>query len=105
MRDTGQYFITASSVWPDDFIEFCPKMCPTLEGDMPTASAIIVRLQCVALDGVSCTVFAITVNRISLGSGGTREGRVLSRLSPGTPSSRIALATARPSASTCPSAA
>ena len=50
--------------------------------------AIIVRLQCVALDGVSCTVFAITFNRISLGSGGTREGRVLLRLSPGTPSSR-----------------
>lgn len=61
---------------------------PTLDGDMPTASAIVVRLQCVALGGVSCTVFAITFNRTSLGSGGTREGRVLSRLSPGTPSSR-----------------
>lgn len=55
---------------------------------MPTASAIVARLQCVALDGASCTVFAITLSRTSLGSGGTREGRVLSRLSPATPSSR-----------------
>jgi hypothetical protein len=55
---------------------------------MPTASAIVVRLQCVALGGVSCTVFVITFNRTSRGSSGTREGRVLSRLSPGTPSSR-----------------
>ena len=46
------------------------------------------RLQCVALGGVSCTVFAITFSRTSLGRGGTREGRVLSLLSPGTPSSR-----------------
>jgi len=63
-------------------------MRPTLDGDMPTASAIVARLQCVALGGVSCTVFAITLSRISRGSGGTREGRVLSRLSPATPSSR-----------------
>ena len=49
---------------------------------MPTASAIIVRLQCVALGGVSCTVFAITFNRTSLGSGGTREGRVFVALEP-----------------------
>ena len=61
---------------------------PTLEGDIPIASAIVVRLQCVALGGASCTVFAITFSRTSLGRGGTREGRVLSRLSPGTPSSR-----------------
>ena len=60
---------------------------PKLEGDMPTASAIVARLQCAALGGVSCTVFAITFSRTSLGRGGTREGRVLSRLSPGTPSS------------------
>jgi len=26
---------------------------PTIEGEMPTASAIVVRLQCVALGGVS----------------------------------------------------
>ncbi|ODM41368.1 hypothetical protein A9O63_06390 [Cereibacter johrii] len=62
-------------------------MRPTLEGDMPTASDIVARLQCVALNGVSCTVFAITLSRTSLGRGGSPEGRVLSRLSPGTPSS------------------
>ena len=28
-------------------------MRPTLEGDMPTASTIVARLQCVALAGVS----------------------------------------------------
>jgi hypothetical protein len=63
-------------------------MRPTLEGDMPTASAIVTRLQCVALGGVSCTVFARIFRRVSRGTGGTREGRVLSRLSPGTPSAR-----------------
>jgi len=63
-------------------------MRPTLEGDIPIASAIIARLRCVALGGVSCTVFARIFRRFSRGSGGTREGRVLSRLSPGTPSSR-----------------
>jgi len=63
-------------------------MRPTLEGDMLTASAIIARLRCAALGGVSCTVFARIFRRFSRGSGGTREGRVLSRLSPGTPSSR-----------------
>lgn len=61
---------------------------PTLDGEMPTASAIAERLQCVALGGVSCTVFAITFSRISRGSGGTRDGRVLSRLSPATPLSK-----------------
>jgi hypothetical protein len=65
-----------------------PRIRPTLEGEMPTALAIIARLQCVALGGISCTVFAITFSRTSLGRGGTREGRVLSRLSPGKPSSR-----------------
>jgi len=55
---------------------------------IPTSSAIIVRLQCVALGGVSCTVFAIAFSWTSLGRGGTREGRVMSCLSPGTPSSR-----------------
>ena len=64
------------------------QMRPTLEGDMPTASAISARLQCVAFGGVSCTVFVITFSRVSRGSGGTRDGRVLSRLSPSTPSSR-----------------
>jgi hypothetical protein len=63
-------------------------MRPTLDGEMPTASAIRERLQCVALGGISGTVFAITLRRVSRGSGGTREGRVLSRLSPATPSSR-----------------
>ena len=64
------------------------QMRPTLEGKIPTASAIVVRLQCVALGGVSRTVFAITFRRTSRGRGGTREGRVLSRLSLDTPSSR-----------------
>ena len=52
------------------------------------ASAISARLQCVALGGVSCTVFAITLSLVVMGSGGTRDGRVLSRLRPSTPSSR-----------------
>jgi hypothetical protein len=51
---------------------------------MPAASAIVARLQCVALGEVSCTVFAITLRRVSRGNGGTRDGRVLSRLSPST---------------------
>ena len=63
-------------------------MRPTLDGEMPMASAISARLQCVALGGVSCTVLAITFGLVSMGSGGTREGRVLSRFNPGTPSSR-----------------
>jgi hypothetical protein len=54
----------------------------TLDDEIPTASAIVARLQCMALGGVSCTVFAITFNRTSQGRGGTSEGRVLSRLSP-----------------------
>ena len=60
----------------------------TLDGEMPTASAMVERLQWVALGGVSCTVLAITLRRVSRGSGGTREGRVLSRLRPSVPSSR-----------------
>ena len=41
---------------------------------MPIASAISERLQCVALGGASCTVFAITFSLVSMGSGGTRDG-------------------------------
>jgi hypothetical protein len=63
-------------------------ICPTLEGDMPTAPATVARLCCVALAGVSRAVLAITFGRTSLGRGSTREGRVLSRPSPGTPLSR-----------------
>ena len=66
---------------------FCPD-APTLDGEIPMASAISARLQCVALGGVSCTVLAMTFSRVSMGSGGTRAGRVLSRLRPATPSSR-----------------
>jgi len=51
-------------------------------------SAIRARLQCVALRGVSCTVLVITFSLVSMGNGGTREGLVLSRLRPSTPSSR-----------------
>jgi hypothetical protein len=40
-----------------------------------------------ALGGVSCTALAITFSLVSMGSGGTREGRVLSRLRPAMPSS------------------
>ena len=60
----------------------------TLDGEMLIASAIRARLQCVALGGVSCTVLAMTFSRVSMDSGGTRDGRVLSRLRPATPSSR-----------------
>jgi len=63
-------------------------MRPTLDGEMPMASAISARLQWVALGGVSCTVFAITFSFVSKGNGGTLEGRVLSRFRPATPSSR-----------------
>ena len=55
---------------------------------MPTALAIRLRVQCVALGGLSFSVFAITFRRVSCGSGGTRNSRVLSRFSPSTPSSR-----------------
>ena len=48
---------------------------PTLERNMPTASTIIVKLQCVSMDGVSCTVYAITFNRISFQSDGTLHSR------------------------------
>ena len=64
------------------------QMRPTLDGEMPMASAIRARLQWVALRGVSCTVLVITFSLVSMGSGGTREGLVLSRLRPATPSSR-----------------
>ena len=64
------------------------EMRPTLDGEMPIASAIRDRLPCMALGGASRTVFVITLRRVARGSGGTREGRVLSRRSPGTPSSR-----------------
>jgi len=63
------------------------QMRPTLEAEIPTASAME-RLQWVALGGVSCTVLVITLRRVSHGSGGTRDGRVLSRLRPPKPSSR-----------------
>ena len=63
-------------------------MRPTLDGEIPMASAIRARLQCVALSGGSCTVLVITFSLVSMGNGGTREGRVLSRLRPATPSSR-----------------
>ena len=66
----------------------CARIRPTLDGEMPTDAAISARLQCVALGGLSCTVLAITFSRVSRGSGGTRDSRVLSRLSPDTPSSR-----------------
>ena len=65
-----------------------PPHRPTLDGEMPNASAMVERLQWVALGGVSCIVFAITLRRVSRGSAGTREGRVLSRLRPSIPSSR-----------------
>ncbi len=63
-------------------------MRPTLEGEMRMASAIRARLQCAAFGGVSCTILAMTFSLVSTGSGGTRDGRVLSRFSPATPSSR-----------------
>ena len=63
-------------------------MRPTLDGEMPMASAIRARLQCVALGGTSCTVLVMTYSLVSIGNRGTREGLVLSRLRPATPSSR-----------------
>ena len=46
-------------------------MRPTLDGEIPTASAIVARLHCVASGGASRTAFAITFRRVSRGSGGT----------------------------------
>ena len=54
-------------------------MWSTLNDEIPLASAISARLQCVALGGVSCTVLAMTFSRVSMGGGGTCDGRFLSR--------------------------
>ncbi len=40
------------------------QILPSLDGEMPIASAIRLRVQWVALRGLSCTVFAITRSRI-----------------------------------------
>ena len=64
------------------------QMRPTLDGEMPMASAFRARLPWVALGGVSCTVLVMTFGLVSVASGGTREGLDLSRLRPSTPSSR-----------------
>src|SRR5450631_1297246 len=62
-------------------------MRPTLDGLMPTALAIDVRLQWVAFAGVSFAVFVRTASLFLFGNGAIRDGRVLSRRSPSTPAS------------------
>ena len=52
---------------------------------MPAAFAIAAAVQCVASCGGSALVSAITRSIVSAGSGGMRDGRVLSRASPSTP--------------------
>jgi len=51
------------------------------------ALAILRALQCVALTGFSVAVFSMMASFFSADSGAMREGRVLSRSRPGTPSS------------------
>ena len=62
------------------------QMRPTLEALMPIALAIADRLQCVAFAGVSVAVLVSTLRFVASLSGGLRLGRVLSRVSPSTPS-------------------
>jgi len=54
---------------------------------MPTAFAMAAAVQCVASCGGSAAVSATTLSITSWPSGATREGRVLSRKRPSTPSS------------------
>ena len=62
-------------------------MRPTADGLMPVAFAMLARLQCVAFGGDVFAVFANTLSFTFSGKGGLRDGRVLSRLRPSTPSS------------------
>src|SRR6266446_6797862 len=59
----------------------------TEDGLIPTPLAIAGALQWVASWGGAWLVSAMTRSTVSAGSGGTREGRVLSRVNPATPSS------------------
>src|SRR6267143_4691210 len=58
----------------------------TEDGLIPTVLAIAGALQWVASWGGAWLVSAMTRSTVSAGSGGTREGRVLSRFNPATPS-------------------
>ena len=64
------------------------QMRPTLEGLMPIAAAIVARLQWVAWAGVAWAVLVSTASFTASVSGGLRDGRVLSRRRPSTPSAR-----------------
>src|SRR3954447_26284343 len=63
------------------------QMRCTEETLMLVALAMAAAVQCVASCGGSAPVRATTLSMISWQSGGTRDGRVLSRRSPSTPSS------------------
>jgi hypothetical protein len=65
-----------------------PNASDPLEAEIPAAFAIVERVQWLVFGGICCAVFVVALDRNSLGIGGTREGSVLLRLSPGTPSSR-----------------
>src|SRR5260370_38028333 len=58
----------------------------TEDGLIPTALAIAGALQWVASWGGAWLVSATTRSTVSAGSGGMREGRVLSRVNPSIPS-------------------
>src|SRR5215472_6762525 len=58
----------------------------TEDGLIPTVLAIAGALQCVASCGGAWLVSATTRSTVSAGSGGMREGRVLSRVNPSIPS-------------------
>ena len=65
----------------------CPfQMRRTEDGLIPTAWAIAGAVQWVASCGGAWLVRATTRSMVAAGKGGMREGRVLSRVSPATPS-------------------
>ena len=62
------------------------QMRCTLVWLMPISLAMVRTLQCVPLVGISFAVFVNTLSFTSAARGFLREGRVLSRSSPSTPS-------------------
>jgi hypothetical protein len=65
----------------------CPaQIRRTEDGLIPTALAIAGAVQCVAACGGAWLVSATTRSTVAVGKGAMRDGRVLSRVSPATPS-------------------
>jgi len=68
-------------------VEGIKRLVPTALSLTPVAAAIIAAVQCVVSPGGSVSVSAATRSTTSGPSGGMRDGRVLSRRRPSTPSS------------------